>query len=96
MQHKLNSLQQNLLTEFCERWEVKLSKDYSGRGMMGKTCVGLIISQFVSPFMIGMKLGQFLALNPDPADDLLELIEGNSTDSLGKGTILYFPTLTWQ
>lgn len=96
MQHTLTTPQQNLFTEFCERFDIGLRADYSGRGMMGKDCVGLSLSQFQSPFMVGMEFAKFLLQQPDPTEDLFELIQGNSTDSWGKGTILYFPHLQWK
>ena len=96
MHQTLTQSQQELFTNFCERFDLDLRKDYSGRGMMGNNCVGFRLSQFQSPFMLGMEFGKFLTQHQDPAEDLFELIQGNSTDSWGKGTILYFPHLQWN
>lgn len=63
--------------------------EYSGRGMFGKTCLGVQIE--------GMnKLGSLLATIIGKIDDsnrvaVVEEICSITTDSLGKGIIVYFP-----
>lgn len=93
--HTLTTTQQNFLTTFCEMFDLGLRTDYSGRGMFGKSCVGFVLSPYVSQFMVGMELGRYLALTEEGAE-LATLIEGNSIDDTGKGKIIYFPNITWN
>lgn len=69
-------------------------RSYSGRGMYGRECVGVSIDggggdrSFVASAMYEA------AQQEDPEDmldDLLELFSYSEVDSLGFGTILYFP-----
>lgn len=64
-------------------------QSYSGRGMYGSKCVGVRLgrnSEFTE-FGLGVKLA--LALGED-ADDL-----NPRTDSMGLGSIIYFPNVRW-
>ena len=53
-------------------------EDYSGRGMNGKTCVGIVTD--ASPTLIGWACGVFSVSFKDTP---------SRTDSLGNGTIVY-------
>lgn len=68
---------------------------YSGRGMYGKDCVGITIPQGVSQFSVGVELAaMFETLG---YEDLLEdfTCERVAQDSLGMGSIVYFPNVGW-
>ena len=67
--------------------------DYSGRGMYGETCLG-----FDGPRGAGVTLGAAImytlgVLGDDP-DTALEMAAAGTTDSMGLGTIYYFPGWT--
>jgi hypothetical protein len=60
-------------------------RSYSGRGMMGKECLGITTNGSV--FSIGLALG---------SSEVLEYIfasTGVREDSMGRGTVVYFPSL---
>lgn len=64
-------------------------RSYSGRGMYGRSCVGVTLGRNseVTEFGLGVKLA--LALGED-AEDL-----DPRTDSMGLGSIIYFPNVRW-
>lgn len=64
---------------------------YSGRGMFGKTCLGVIISRGSSFMDFLIKLTQYLDEND--VDDISCELEGASYDELGLDTIVYFPNI---
>lgn len=61
---------------------------YSGRGMYGKNCVGVRLDKTQSAYHVGAALGAKFgadATNLKPAEE-----------SLGLGTVLYFPEVLWS
>lgn len=63
------------------------TRSYSGRGMYGDTCLGVTIDGGI---------GRMLALIVESADEdnreaLGETLRSMRTDSMGRGTIVYFP-----
>ena len=78
-----------LIEEFCEIHsdECRFRKNYSGRGMFGKRCVGLDCDK--NSLDILAKLCDFLhSNNIESVEDALGNI---CQDSMGKGIIIYFP-----
>lgn len=65
------------------------TRSYSGRGMFGKTCLGVTVDN-VAQFCLelGHAIGQH---NEQNDDDLIELPRQISTDSMGRSAIVYFP-----
>lgn len=64
---------------------------YSGRGMFGKTCLGVIVSHGSSFMDFFMQLTQYL--DKQDIDDVDCELEGASYDELGLDTIVYFPSI---
>lgn len=72
---------------------------YSGRGMYGRNCVGIEVSDGGAAFQLGAKLaveaqellGEEEAMNFQ--SDLINLRV--STDAMGQDTIVYFPDVAW-
>lgn len=62
-------------------------RDYSGRGMGDRRCVGVYLERGQSPFAVGAVAA--LALG----EEVLDL--GVRQDSMGMGVILYFPGILW-
>lgn len=60
---------------------------YSGRGMNGRLCVGVRLSPVQSAYDVGAMLGAKFG------SDATSLCP--SEESLGLGTILYFPEVLW-
>jgi hypothetical protein len=73
-------------TDGCSVYE-----GYSGRGMFGKTCLGIVISEGFSYMEVLVKLTRYLDEND--VDDLDLKLESPAIDSLGLDTILYFPRI---
>jgi len=73
------------------------ARSYSGRGMYGRTCVGVTTDD--SSFTLAAKLVReaFDLLGDDEAyrfaDDLADL--SVSEDAMGLSTIVYFPRVAW-
>lgn len=65
-------------------------RSYSGRGMYGKYCVGIELDRGDSAFKLALHLSSELG---DSAHFLNDL--DIRQDSLGLGTILYFPYVEW-
>lgn len=73
-------------------------REYSGRGMFGKTCRGFVVGRDVSlPCFIARWL-EAVTHNSDDEDELRthleafsELLENMATDNLGLDMVVYFP-----
>lgn len=69
---------------------VRIIPDYSGRGMRGKTCVGIVYEHPVDLVNFGASYGTAHGRMPS------ELVgERSFHDEFGKGFILYFPDVQW-
>jgi hypothetical protein len=67
---------------------------YSGRFMWGKQCVA--ISGDIEPFDVGFNIGSLVANSTDMSpSEVLDQLEWR-TDSMGMGTVVYFPNFEWQ
>ena len=67
---------------------VKVRTGYSGRGMYGQTCVGFTLNG-VSESVLGMALAEVLGSATAKA-----LASAASTDSMGRGIIVYYRGVT--
>lgn len=81
------SVIEQALTEIEDTCTVTLKDNYSGRGMYGKKCFGVIGNQ--SGFLRFMI--ELAVIDPDTARDLADRV---STDGMGLSTIFYFPGRT--
>lgn len=66
-----------------------VTRSYSGRGMCGKECLAVSIDTSELEFFSDL-------LDDTPARDvetIAEAMRNACTDSLGRGTILYFPNI---
>lgn len=62
-------------------------RSYSGRGMYGKTCLGVDIPHGMGHLMATL----ILTVDEDDRDDVACAVETLCTDSMGLGQIVYFP-----
>ncbi len=73
-------------------------RSYSGRNMYGDTCLGVTTDQ--SPIQFIITVCRELAKIDDPnsgTDDIFCLLEEDvKTDSMGRGNIVYFPSIAWS
>jgi hypothetical protein len=76
--------------------DIDIYEKYSGRGMYGRTCVGVTLDNADQgyPFIAALTLALIGEDEDDGGDDAIELASRAVTDSLGRGTILYFPGVT--
>lgn len=80
-QHIIDALaKQGSDTEFKVR-------DYSGRGMYGRNCIGIDVDTTGDV----MKIAALLIDGGFSTDEIIELGEGMTTDSMGRGMIVYWP-----
>lgn len=75
-------------------------QSYSGRGMYGKECVGVVVESGRGGFRLGAELAKSAAYLAEDEEDvhtvLSELAELSvSTDAMGFDVIVYFPGVAW-
>ena len=80
------------IIDFCDEYDYSFRDSYSGRGMYGRNCVGVVGSSVLET------IGDLLEyLNENYEFDMSDLIEmllkGANTDSMGLGTIIYWQQL---
>lgn len=80
-----------LLEEFCDENGYTFYPDYSGRGMYGKTCLGIGLDADITPFKLGLELAEFAGRKNVEVDELLDWLGRSCMDSMGLGSIIYFP-----
>jgi len=68
---------------------------YSGRGMYGRSCIGIDVAQGVSMFKVGVDVANMATTlgYEDLAEDIGDLRVAQ--DSMGLGAIVYFPNVAW-
>ena len=87
-----------LVSELDENYDDVIRSDYSGRGMYDDTCLGYT-GEFPTRFAllranaIGTDGSSVVALNVDELLDQLTDLGEPRTDSLGLGTITYWPSV---
>ena len=74
-----------------ENEQYELYEGYSGRGMFGRKCLGVVIRELDSFMDFIIKLTRYL--DDNGVEDTNFSIEGASYDSLGLDTIVYFPRI---
>ena len=84
----------NTLQNFCDDFDLRLETSYSGRGMFGEKCIGI-----VGDISIGtiVKLADYLR-DIEECDSAYECLGGMfAMDNMGLDKILYFPRLQeWE
>jgi hypothetical protein len=77
-----------LIESFCEEFGYEFYGDYSGRGMYGKRCVGIVCD---SPMDVVIELCDYLRDNG--VESATSALGGTSWDSMGLQSIVYFPNV---
>lgn len=75
--------QANELVQALDLEQDDLRTDYSGRGMYGDECFGLIID--VPDLIVGVAMRDVFG------EDAWDIARAARTDSMGRSTIVYFP-----
>ena len=74
-------------------------RSYSGRFMYGKQCLGVVTDdsplQLVGQILVSLCQGASPVRAKQDVMDLAELLGDARMDSMGLGTIIYFPSVTW-
>lgn len=83
----------NFVAENDDKYSIY--EGYSGRGMFGEQCLGVIVNEGNSCMEFMMDLTSYLAKMSasDDKDFDLGFAEGMCSDSLGKDSIVYFPAI---
>lgn len=73
---------------------------YSGRGMFGRSCVGVVLSRGASEFTFALELAREITGNAETEEAGLALLDELSrlrtkSDAMGVDTIIYFPNVAW-
>lgn len=71
--------------------QYSIYENYSGRGMFGGTCLGVIVREHDSFMDFLMKLTKYM--DDNGVEDTDFSLEGVSYDALGLDTIVYFPNV---
>lgn len=74
-----------------ENEQYSLYENYSGRGMFGRTCLGVVVRQNDSFMEFLMNLTRYMDNNE--VEDTDFSLEGVAYDNLGLDTIVYFPNI---
>ena len=88
---KLNSDELDSLQDACDDEGVDLRTEYSGRGMYGKTCIGIVADG------LGALMRTVHTLSEDSRGEALAEAMRDAdpaTDSMGMSTIYYWRSLT--
>lgn len=76
-----------LLEELAQEIEGSFRTNYSGRGMYGDSCVGIVTHSL-------LELGAVISRLVEDEELRDELISNSSTDSMGYDTIVYWTRVT--
>lgn len=80
-----------VMEDYCKEREFDFRTDYSGRGMYGRKCVGFVVERGCNVLLAMVELTEMLVSNG--VEFVSENIGAIHQDSMGLGTIIYFPRL---
>lgn len=70
---------------------------YSGRGMFGRSCLGISCETSVIDVLLEMvQVRIWWDDDPDDTEQFIEALKGAQTDSLGLGQVVYWPNISWE
>lgn len=78
------------------------TQSYSGRGMYGKKCLSFNLECEENEFDVFLSIAESAQSYVECHDDGLELEDiipyfmGAKSDSMGLGTVIYFPNVEWE
>jgi len=85
------SVEESIRNFVDENEGYEIYENYSGRGMFGRTCLGVVVRQGYSFMDFLMKLTKYM--DDNGVEDTDFSLEGVSYDALGLDTIVYFPNV---
>jgi hypothetical protein len=81
------TISNELLKDISREVDGSVRTDYSGRGMYGDSCVGIVASDL-------LELGAAIARIVEDDELREELVSNSRTDSMGYDTIVYWTRVT--
>lgn len=79
------------IQDFCDEYDYNFRENYSGRGMMGRNCIGMV-ADGIDPFTVAMEMVEYL--EGEPILDIFKQCGGVSMDNMGRSAmIMYFPSI---
>lgn len=69
-------------------------RSYSGRGMYGESCVGVSVDN-LGEFIQVVASATLIASENDDEDGFVQALGRMNSDSLGRGSIYYWPGVDW-
>ena len=78
-----------LLDGFCQEHEYEFRPAYSGRGMYGATCPGIVADK--NGFDLALELAEYALEQEAELYDVTFQLRGSRTDHMGLSSITYFP-----
>ena len=88
---KLTFEQCSTIQMFAEDRDMDVRTNYSGRGMYGSACFGLVVDH---PVKAGMELA--VELCEQGEEELAKTLANCATwDSMGRQSMVYFPDVEW-
>lgn len=67
---------------------------YSGRGMYGKSCVGVRVANDAE--MLVMTANVAIECDAAQREELPDIVSNAKTDNMGRGLIVYFPNMQME
>lgn len=68
-------------------------RSYSGRGMYGMECVGFTVGE--PGAVLGIVADIVAEVEDEDKLEVARLFRASHTDSMGTGTVIYFPRMKW-
>ena len=81
------------LQEIFEKAEIE-TRSYSGRGMYGAQCLAVAVDDLGALFSAVVE--SIRSKGPEAHDVVSKAFQGMNTDQLGRGLIVYFPSIPWE
>ncbi len=78
------------------------ARSYSGRGMYGRKCLSFNLEREENEFDAFLSIAESAQSYVESSDDGFELEDvttyfmGAKSDSMGLGTVIYFPNVEWE
>jgi hypothetical protein len=81
-----------LLEELANEVQGEARASYSGRGMYGRSCVGIVIDSESDLLALGVAISELV----EDYEDKQTLVNSVKTDSMGRGLIAYWTGVTCE
>ena len=93
---KLNEHQARALQDACDDEDLRFRRDYSGRGMYGKECIGITADDLGSVLRVMETLHDAYSYEDEAVGAMYRALVDNSprSDNMGLSTIFYWPSIS--